>query len=79
MFTLVLNNCNWYQLCKSKKASSFPAKGAIYRFLNYPKFAWRKFLMQLIATTIQKVEPLTSDDRFKVLIVDEGDDIEICT
>ena len=72
VFTLVFHNCNWYHLCKSKKAGSFPAKDAIYRFLNYPKFAWRKFLLLLSAATIQKVEPLTSDDRFKVLIVDDS-------
>ncbi|WZX99996.1 transposase [Bacillus sp. FSL W7-1360] len=72
VFALIFHQKNWFALFTSKKREDFPGKDAIYRFLNYPKFAWRKFLLSLSTAVIQKVSALTSNDRPKVLIVDDS-------
>lgn len=72
VFCLVFHNKNWFRLLSSKPDQSHPAKDAVYRFLNCPTFAWRKFLTLLSSFTIQKTEGLTADKRVKVLIVDDS-------
>lgn len=72
VFCLVFEQKNWYRLLKSKKLTHYPAKDSVYRFLNHSKFAWRRFLLFLSASTIQRVSALTDHHRPKVLIVDDS-------
>jgi hypothetical protein len=68
IFVLLFHQKNWFRLLESEKAESFPGKDAVYRFLNYTRFAWRQFLLSLNATTVQRVETLTSDSRVTAFI-----------
>lgn len=72
IFCLIFENKNWFRTLKSKRSTDFPAKDAVYRFLNQPTFAWRKFLLFLSLYTAQKVTKLTNHDRPKVLILDDS-------
>jgi hypothetical protein len=72
IFSLVFHNKNWFCLLESKPDQRYPAKDAVYRFLNCSTYAWRRFLLLLSSFTIQKTEELTSDKRVKVLIVDDS-------
>jgi hypothetical protein len=72
VFSLVFHNKNWFRLLESKPNQSHPAKDAVYRYLNCPTYAWRKFLTLLSSFTIQKTDALTSDKRVKVLVVDDS-------
>ncbi|WP_206921959.1 transposase [Alicyclobacillus suci] len=47
-------------------------KDTVYRFLNSPRHNWRRFLLLLSATVVQRMSRLTSDDRADVLIVDDS-------
>jgi hypothetical protein len=69
---LIFENKNWFQTLESKKSSDFPAKDAVYRFLNQSTFAWRRFLLLFSAHTIGRVMKLTNHDRPKVLILDDS-------
>ncbi|MHA6481516.1 IS4 family transposase [Paenibacillus sp. strain BS8-2] len=72
IFTLLFHQKNWFRLLESNKGEAFPGKDTIYRFLNHPGFAWRKFLTSLSLESIEKVESLTSEDRTKVFIFDDS-------
>jgi hypothetical protein len=72
IFSLIFHQKNWFALVTSKKSELFPGKDTVYRFLNHSKFAWRTFLLHVSATTIQKVNVLTSKDRPKVFIIDDS-------
>lgn len=72
VFCLIFQHKNWFSLLKSKKSDRYPAKDAVYRFLNQPTFNWRKFLLSFSASTIQKVENLTDQKRPKVFIIDDS-------
>lgn len=53
-----------------KTSNDFPAKDAVYRFLNQSTFSWRRFLTFLSHDATRKVPKLTTHDRPKVLILD---------
>ena len=72
IFCLIFEAKNWFQFLQSKKADHLPRKDAVYRFLNHPKYNWRRFLLSLSAATIGKVSLLTKPDRPKVLIIDDS-------
>ncbi|MGF7186877.1 hypothetical protein GGQ84_003011 [Desulfitispora alkaliphila] len=72
IFCLIFENKNWFRVLESNKHSDYPAKDAVYRFLNQSTFAWRRFLLYLSAHTAGKVAKLTSHDRPKVLILDDS-------
>jgi hypothetical protein len=72
IFCLIFENKNWFRTLESKKSSDFPAKDAVYRFLNKSTFAWRRFLLFLSAHTIGKVTRLSNHDRPKVLVLDDS-------
>lgn len=72
VFGLVFHNKNWFRLLDTKQNQHYPAKDAVYRFLNCSTFAWRSFLIRLSAFTIFKTQQLTSAKRTKVLIVDDS-------
>jgi len=72
IFCLIFHHKKWFTLLGSKKGDCYPAKDAVYRFLNHSKFAWRRFLTLLSASTIRKVDALTNQKRPKVLIIDDS-------
>ena len=72
IFCLIFENKNWFRTLEGKKSSDFPAKDAVYRFLNKSTFAWRRFLLFLSAHTIGKVTRLSNHDRPKVLVLDDS-------
>jgi len=72
VFCLIFQHKNWFTLLDSKKADRYPAKDAVYRFLNQPTFNWRRFLLSFSASAIQKVDRLTDHTRPKVFIVDDS-------
>jgi hypothetical protein len=72
VFCLIFQHKSWFTLLQSKKGDRYPAKDAVYRFMNHSKFAWRRFLTFLSACTIHKVVTLTDADRPKVMIIDDS-------
>lgn len=72
VFCLIFQHKNWFLLLNSKKADKFPAKDAVYRFLNQSTFNWRRFLLLLSTLTISKVNRLTDKSRPKVFILDDS-------
>lgn len=72
VFCLIFQHKNWFSLLDSKKANKYPAKDAVYRFLNQATFNWRRFLLLFSSNAIQKVTRLTDKKRPKVFIVDDS-------
>ena len=72
VFCLVFQHRNWFQLLESKYADQYPAKDTVYRFLNHPRFAWRRFLTLFSSDVIDKTRALTSKQRVRVFIVDDS-------
>lgn len=72
IFTLVFEGRNLYRLLQSERDELLPGKDVIYRFLNYPRYAWRRFLHGLSLTVVKYFEKLTSPDRVQVFIIDDS-------
>lgn len=72
VFCLIFHHKSWCTLLSSKKGDCYPAKDAVYRFMNHSKFAWRRFLTFLSAHAVQKVDALTDEKRPKTLIIDDS-------
>jgi hypothetical protein len=69
----VLSGKNLYRTLDSEKANVPAKEDTVYRFLKNPTFNWRKFLILLSAFLIKtKLLPLTSNDRERVLILDDS-------
>ena len=47
-------------------------KDAAYEFLKNPKYNWRKFLLGLVTVVVRFMDVLTSEQREKVLIIDDS-------
>jgi hypothetical protein len=72
VFVLLFHHKNWFRLLESNKSEMFPGKDAVYRFLNHSGYAWRRFLLSLSTSTIQKVDKLTSANQVNVLVFDDS-------
>lgn len=72
IFTLVFEGRNWFRLLDSERRQSLPGKDVVYRFLNHPRFAWRRFLHMLSLKIVQHFESLTSASRIRAFIVDDS-------
>ena len=72
VFCLIFQHRNWFQLLESQRGTNLPGKDAVYRFLNHPGFAWRRFLMFLSRDVSCRISRLTSHSRVKVLIIDDS-------
>lgn len=72
IFCLIFHHRNWYRLLESPQGEALPGKDSVYRFLNHPGFSWRRFLSSFSSDTAQTVMQLTSEDRVKVLVVDDS-------
>lgn len=47
-------------------------KDAAYEFLKNPRYNWRKFLLGLVTVLVRFMDVLTSEQREKVLIIDDS-------
>lgn len=56
----------------SKRGQDMPGKDIYYRFLNNPRYSWRKFLLQLSMRATDTFDHLTSDKRVRVFILDDS-------
>ncbi|MCB8814749.1 transposase [Desulfosporosinus sp. SRJS8] len=72
IFVLIFHHKNWFRLLETERGELFPGKDAVYRFLNHPGYAWRRFLTALSAETAKKVSSLTSNHRVTAFIVDDS-------
>ncbi|NEN83498.1 transposase [Paenibacillus elgii] len=72
IFTLVFQQRSWSRLLESSHRSSLPGKDVVYRFLNHPGFAWRRFFQMLSLKIVQHFESLTSATRVRAFIVDDS-------
>lgn len=72
IFSLVFYGKNWYQFKKINRENTEEGKDAVYRFLNEPRFNWEKFLSLVTFSVVKKISRFTSDNREKVLIVDDS-------
>jgi hypothetical protein len=71
LFQLAFKNMNLYRSIETGDTSL--KKDTAYRFLNSCRYNWRKFVLLLGATAITRfIAPLTSEDRVKVLIIDDS-------
>lgn len=68
-----LRTKNLYQTLQKDDVADRPGKDTVYRFLNSSRYNWRRFLLLLGCGLIEsKLNPLTDEDREKVLIVDDA-------
>ncbi|MDC3415142.1 transposase [Terrihalobacillus insolitus] len=73
IFSLVLHGKNLYRILDSDRIQDAPKKDTVHRFLNNPKYNWRKFLVLLSKNVIvSKLLSLVSSDRERVLIFDDS-------
>nr|WP_234028504.1 transposase [Lentibacillus sp. Marseille-P4043] len=73
IFSLVLHGKNLYRILDSDRIQGAPKKDTVHRFLNNPKYNWRKFLVLLSKNVIvSKLLSLVSSDRERVLIFDDS-------
>ncbi|HFI0172057.1 TPA: transposase [Streptococcus suis] len=72
IFTLVFEGRNWFRLLHSDRRESLPGKDVVYRFLNHPRFAWRRFLHALSLKIVQHFDSLTSSSRVRTFIIDDS-------
>lgn len=73
IFSLVFGQKNLYQTLQKEDVADRPGKDTVYRFLNSSRYNWRRFLLLLGCGLIEsKLNPLTDEDREKVLIVDDS-------
>jgi hypothetical protein len=73
IFLLVFSKKNLYQTIQKEDSTNRPGKDSVYRFLNSSRYNWRKFLLLLSCGLVQtKLDPLTDEDRVKVLIFDDS-------
>lgn len=71
VFSLVFQGKSWFRLLESERGADLPGKDVVYRFLNQPSFAWRRFLQMLSLRIVGHFESLISSKRVRVFIVDE--------
>jgi hypothetical protein len=72
LFQLVFQARNLFRLLESNHSESLPRKDVYYRFLNEPRFNWRRFYQLLCAKVVSQFETLTSSKRIRVFIVDDS-------
>ncbi|SEO57659.1 DDE superfamily endonuclease [Paenibacillus sophorae] len=72
VFSLVFEGKNWFRLLESQRGTYLPGKDVVYRFLNHPSFAWRKFLHTLSFRIVSHFESLISSSRVRVFIIDDS-------
>ncbi len=71
IFSLVFTQRSLNRWLKQSGGDGF-GKDTVYRFLNSPRHNWRRFLLLLSASVIQRISRLTSEDRVDVFIIDDS-------
>jgi hypothetical protein len=71
-FENAFRNKSFYQQEKMDSSVIPFAKDTFYRFMNSSCVNWRKFTLQLGKSIIQKIVPLTNENRRNVLIIDDS-------
>lgn len=73
IFSLVLQGKNLYRTLESGRFPDAPEKDAVYDLLKRTTYNWRKLLSLVSSHLIETIlRPLTSDDRDRVLILDDS-------
>ncbi|MCL1990731.1 MAG: transposase [Defluviitaleaceae bacterium] len=72
IFLLSFQKETWFQQkFMSDKSDSLVGKDVVYRFLNRATYNWKKFLLLLSSHLIGLCSRLTSNERVKVLVLDD--------
>lgn len=72
IFMLVFHGKKMNSFLDSKRGQDFPGKDTYYRFLNNPRYSWRRFLLNLSFKVTDAFDHLTSDKRVRVFIIDDS-------
>lgn len=72
IFMLAFRGQNFYRGIVLNEQLGFE-KDVAYDLLENPRYNWRKFLLKLAMKIITVLELLTSEDREKVLVIDDSD------
>lgn len=72
LLLLVFQNCNLYHFLNSKKQDTAFSKNTYYRFLNEPRYNWKRFLTLLAARATGYFGSLTRHDRMACLVLDDS-------
>jgi len=70
IFTLPSGGVNFFRDVVNNPELGF-AKDAACEFLKHPRYNWRKLLLELVTVVVRFMEVLTSEQREKVLIIDD--------
>lgn len=72
LLLLVFQNCNLYHFLNSKKQDMAFSKNTYYRFLNEPRYNWKRFLTLLAVRVTGYFNSLTKSDRMPCLALDDS-------
>ena len=72
IFMLAFNGQNFFRGIVQNEQLGFK-KDVAYDLLENPRYNWRQFLFRLVKRIITVIELLTSEEREKVLVVDDSD------
>jgi len=72
IFMLAFRGQNFYRGIVQNEHLGFQ-KDVVYDLLENPRYNWRQFLFRLVVKIISVLELLTSEEREKVLVVDDSD------
>ena len=71
IFTLAFGGFNFSRGIVNNRTLEFQ-KDSAYEFLKNPRYNWRKFLLGLVTVVVRFIDVLTSEQREKVLIIDDS-------
>ena len=72
LFQLVFQGRTLFRALESTHIEGLPGKDVFYRFLNEPRFNWRRFYQLLVQKVVTQFETLTSARRVRVFIIDDS-------
>lgn len=72
LLLLVFQNCNLFHFLNSKKQDTAFSKNTYYRFLNEPKYNWKRFLTLLAVKVTNYFNSLTRPERVISLVLDDS-------
>ena len=71
IFTLPFGGVNFFRGIVKNRTLGFQ-KDSVCEFLKNPRYNWRKFLLGLVTVVVRFMDVLTSEQREKVLIIDDS-------
>lgn len=72
LLLLVFQNGNLFHFLNSKKKDTAFSKNTYYRFLNEPRYNWKRFLTLLAVRVTEYFDSLTKPDRTVSLVLDDS-------